>query len=73
MERLKRLKDNGHGRYDEIQDEKLVLQTTMFVRSSHDAPQYSLQLDSEERLCVIHFYMPNFKRCTIMDKHLAVR
>jgi len=54
MERLKRLKDSGHGRYDEITEEKLVLQTTI-----------------DEPLCVIHFYMPNFRRCTIMDKHLS--
>lgn len=31
MEELKKLKESGHGRYDEIQDEKLVLQTTVFV------------------------------------------
>ncbi|KAI0772622.1 hypothetical protein BC629DRAFT_1529046, partial [Irpex lacteus] len=53
MERLKKLKENGHGRYDEIMEEKVVLQTTI-----------------EEPLCIIHFYMPNFRRCTIMDRHL---
>ncbi|KAI0092060.1 thioredoxin-like protein [Irpex rosettiformis] len=53
MERLKKLKENGHGRYDEILEEKLVLQTTI-----------------QEPLCIVHFYMPNFRRCTIMDKHL---
>jgi hypothetical protein len=26
----------------------------------------------KERLCVIHFYHSNFRRCEIMDKHLAV-
>lgn len=31
MEDLKRLKDSGHGRYHEVQDEKLVLQVTMQV------------------------------------------
>lgn len=25
-----------------------------------------------EPRCVVHFYHPNFKRCEIMDKHLAV-
>ncbi|KAI0347137.1 GTPase inhibitor [Trametopsis cervina] len=54
LERLKRMKDSGHGRYDELMDEKVVLQTTI-----------------DEPLCVIHFYMPNFRRCTIMDKHLT--
>ncbi|KAI0701816.1 thioredoxin-like protein [Cytidiella melzeri] len=54
MERLKKLEDSGHGRYDELKDEKSVLQTTI-----------------EEPLCVIHFYMPNFRRCTIMDNHIG--
>lgn len=27
---------------------------------------------SNERLCVIHFYHTNFRRCKIIDKHLAV-
>ena len=26
-----------------------------------------------EPLCVIHFYHSNFRRCAIMDKHMAVR
>ncbi|KIP02115.1 hypothetical protein PHLGIDRAFT_79604 [Phlebiopsis gigantea 11061_1 CR5-6] len=29
MEEMKKLRETGHGRYDEIQDEKLVLQTTV--------------------------------------------
>ena len=33
MEELKKLKESGHGRYDEIKEEKLVLQTTVFVSS----------------------------------------
>ena len=31
MGELKKLKESGHGRYDEITDEKLALQTTVFV------------------------------------------
>ena len=31
VEKLKKLKENGHGRYDEITEEKLVLQTSMCV------------------------------------------
>ena len=34
MEELKKLRESGHGRYDEIKEEKLVLQTTVFVLRS---------------------------------------
>ncbi|RDB22590.1 Thioredoxin domain-containing protein plp1 [Hypsizygus marmoreus] len=55
MERMQEMKQNEHGRYTEIMDEKEV------VRVSAHEPR-----------CVVHFYHPNFKRCEIMDKHLAV-
>jgi len=29
--------------------------------------------DRSEPLCIIHFYHNNFRRCAIMDKHMAVR
>jgi len=54
MENMKRMKENEHGRYTEITDEKEV------VRVSAHEPR-----------CVIHFYHSKFKRCEIMDKHLA--
>ncbi|KAJ3489719.1 hypothetical protein NLI96_g1942 [Meripilus lineatus] len=54
MERLQQMKSSGHGRYDEMTDEKEVIRT-----SAH------------EPKCVVHFYHSNFKRCEIMDKHLA--
>ncbi|KAF8812554.1 thioredoxin-like protein [Phlegmacium glaucopus] len=54
MENVKQMKENEHGRYTEITDEKEV------VRVSAHEPR-----------CVIHFYHSKFKRCEIMDKHLA--
>ncbi|KAI0939212.1 hypothetical protein AcV5_000695 [Taiwanofungus camphoratus] len=54
MERLQHMKDSGHGRYDELTDEKEV------IRASAKEPR-----------CVIHFYHTDFRRCQIMDKHLA--
>ncbi|OCH92922.1 GTPase inhibitor [Obba rivulosa] len=54
MEALKQLRESGHGRYDELTDEKEI------IRVSANEPR-----------CVIHFYHSNFKRCEIMDKHLA--
>ncbi|KAF8897653.1 thioredoxin-like protein [Infundibulicybe gibba] len=54
MERMKEMKENKHGTYGEIADEKEV------VRVSAHEPK-----------CVVHFYHSNFKRCEIMDKHLA--
>lgn len=46
MERLKKLKENGHGRYDEIMEEKVVLQTTMYVSQAcldHKLSNFSLE------------------------------
>jgi len=54
MEELKKLKDSNHGQYNEVVDEKQVLNITV-----------------SEHLCVVHFYHSNFRRCKIMDKHLA--
>ena len=74
MEELKRLKESGHGRYDEIVDEKLVLRTTVCVRW-HARRILSSDCDtihSSESRCVVHFYHSNFRRCKIMDKHLEV-
>ncbi|KAF5390718.1 hypothetical protein D9757_002680 [Collybiopsis confluens] len=54
MERMQELKQNQHGRYAEVTDEKEVVRIT-----------------AHEPKCVVHFYHPDFKRCDIMDKHLA--
>ncbi|EIN10415.1 thioredoxin-like protein [Punctularia strigosozonata HHB-11173 SS5] len=54
MEQVKAMKEGGHGRYDEIMNEKEVIRTS-----------------ANEAQCVIHFYHHNFKRCQIMDQHLA--
>ncbi|CAL1700851.1 unnamed protein product [Somion occarium] len=54
MERLQNMKASGHGRYEELTDEKDV------VRASAHEPR-----------CVVHFYHTKFRRCEIMDKHLA--
>jgi len=54
MENVKQMKENEHGKYSEVTDEKEV------VRVSAHEPR-----------CVIHFYHSKFKRCEIMDKHLA--
>lgn len=52
--RMKNLRENQHGTYSEITDEKEVIRTI-----------------AREPRCVVHFYHSNFKRCEIMDKHLA--
>ncbi|KDQ64617.1 hypothetical protein JAAARDRAFT_52563 [Jaapia argillacea MUCL 33604] len=54
MERVKQLKDSGHGLYMEIEDEKQVI-----------------RISASEPRCVIHFFHRDFRRCQIMDKHLA--
>ncbi|KAJ7068390.1 thioredoxin-like protein [Mycena amicta] len=51
---LNEMKDNRHGQYSEITDEKEVVRAC-----------------AQEKKCVVHFYHSNFKRCEIMDKHLA--
>ncbi|KAH9966085.1 thioredoxin-like protein, partial [Russula dissimulans] len=54
MERLKQMREDMHGKYTELTDEKEIIRTT-----------------ASEPLCIIHFYHSNFRRCAIMDKHLA--
>ncbi|KZT12523.1 thioredoxin-like protein [Laetiporus sulphureus 93-53] len=54
MDRLQQMKSSGHGRYDELTDEKAVIRTS-----------------ANEPRCVVHFYHTDFKRCQIMDRHLA--
>ncbi|KAJ7283529.1 thioredoxin-like protein [Mycena rebaudengoi] len=54
MEALKEMKDNRHGHYSEIKDEKEVV-----------------RVSAAESKCIIHFYHSKFRRCEIMDKHLA--
>ncbi|KAF7332009.1 hypothetical protein MKEN_00081200 [Mycena kentingensis (nom. inval.)] len=54
LEQLNELRDNKHGQYTEITDEKEVVRTC-----------------AREKKAVVHFYHSNFKRCEIMDKHLA--
>ncbi|THH32953.1 hypothetical protein EUX98_g1254 [Antrodiella citrinella] len=54
MDKLKQMKDGGHGRYDEVMDEKELIRIT-----------------AHEPFSVVHFYHTDFKRCQIMDNHLA--
>ncbi|KAI0284361.1 thioredoxin-like protein [Russula aff. rugulosa BPL654] len=54
MEHLKQMREEMHGKYTELTDEKEVIRTS--------AP---------EPRCIIHFYHSNFRRCAIMDKHMA--
>ncbi|KAH9045547.1 thioredoxin-like protein [Lactarius pseudohatsudake] len=54
MERMKQMREEMHGKYTELTDEKDVIRTS-----------------ASEPLCIIHFYHNNFRRCAIMDKHLA--
>ncbi|KAJ7129544.1 thioredoxin-like protein [Mycena epipterygia] len=54
MEQLSEMKQNQHGHYSEIKDEKEVV-----------------RVSAREPKCVVHFYHSKFKRCEIMDKHLA--
>ncbi|KAI0736172.1 GTPase inhibitor [Fomitopsis betulina] len=54
MQRLQEMKSSGHGRYEEIVDEKDVIRVT-----------------ANEKRCIIHFFHTDFKRCQIMDQHLA--
>ncbi|KAJ7665499.1 thioredoxin-like protein [Mycena rosella] len=54
MKELSEMKQNQHGHYSEIKDEKEVV-----------------RVSAREPKCVVHFYHDKFKRCAIMDKHLA--
>jgi len=55
MTRQKMMRQSEHGTYQEIKDEKALMDIT-----------------TSTKLCVVHFWKPDFNRCRIMDKHLEV-
>ncbi|KAL8991726.1 MAG: hypothetical protein Q9188_007701, partial [Gyalolechia gomerana] len=53
--RAKHLRDHhSHGQYTEIEDEKTLMDI----------------VNTGAELCVVHFFKPDFHRCSIMDGHL---
>ena len=56
----------------EITDEKEVIRVTAYVFHAVRRVVCSDGRSNEKR-CIIHFFHTDFKRCQIMDKHLAVR
>jgi len=55
FDKARRLRENDHGTYVEIKDEKALMDIT-----------------TSTKLCVVHFFKPDFNRCRIMDNHLEV-
>lgn len=53
--RQKLMRESEHGTYQEIKDEKALMDIT-----------------TSTKLCVVHFFKPDFNRCRIMDKHIEV-
>ena len=53
--RAKQMRDNDHGTFAEIKDEKTLMDIT-----------------TSTKLCVVHFFKPDFNRCRIMNSHLEV-
>ncbi|CAG8457656.1 5264_t:CDS:2 [Dentiscutata heterogama] len=52
--KLQEMRQNEHGSYTEISEEKEILKIT-----------------TTTKLCVVHFFHKEFRRCQIMDKHLT--
>ncbi|KAF2004409.1 thioredoxin-like protein [Amniculicola lignicola CBS 123094] len=52
-DKARRLRENNHGTYVEVKDEKALMDIT-----------------TSTKLCVVHFFKPDFNRCRIMDGHL---
>ncbi|CAG8722392.1 4735_t:CDS:2 [Dentiscutata erythropus] len=52
--KLQEMRQNEHGSYTEIAEEKEILKIT-----------------TTTKLCVVHFFHKEFRRCQIMDKHLT--
>ncbi|KZF21306.1 thioredoxin-like protein [Xylona heveae TC161] len=55
LSRAKDMRNESHGTYTEIKDEKALMDIT-----------------TSSKLCVVHFFKPDFGRCGIMDGHLEV-
>ena len=53
--RVKQFRNQEHGTYHEIKDEKMLMDIT-----------------TETKLSVVHFFKPDFNKCRIMDGHLEV-
>ena len=74
LDKVQTMQQTGYGQYAEITDEKEVIRTSASV----DLPPPSMcskgdsNTHSNEPRCVIHFFHRDFKRCEIMDRHLAV-
>jgi len=56
LARAKQMRNQSHGTYTEISDEKALMDIT-----------------TRTKLCVVHFFKPDFGRCAVMDGHLEVR
>ncbi|KAL8943924.1 MAG: hypothetical protein Q9216_000736, partial [Gyalolechia sp. 2 TL-2023] len=52
--RAKHLRNQDHGQYREIKDEKTLMDI----------------VNTGAELCAVHFFKPDFHRCGIMDGHL---
>jgi hypothetical protein len=69
------MKAAGSGGYDELHDEKTLMDLTTFVLSpsphSHflRATHYHTRCRSTKN-CIVHFFHSDFRRCKIMDGHL---
>ena len=55
LARAKQLRNEDHGTYTEIRDEKALM-----------------DIVTETKWCVVHFFKDGFGRCGIMDGHLEV-
>ena len=68
------MQQTGYGQYTEITDEKEVIRTSASVGLPLALMCWKgdSNTHSNEPRCVIHFFHRDFKRCEIMDKHLAV-
>ena len=56
MQRTKAQRTSGHGTYDTI---------------THEPEKSVLDITTSEKLCVVHFFRADFRRCRIMDGHLS--
>ncbi|KAG2738133.1 hypothetical protein P692DRAFT_20927488 [Suillus brevipes Sb2] len=56
---------------DEDDDDAIFAELEAEIENDADATKEAIRISANEPHCVIHFYHSNFRRCEIMDKHLA--
>jgi len=58
--------------HEEVSRQKLMRQSEHGTYLEIKDEKALMDITTSTKLCIVHFYKPDFNRCRIMDKHLEV-